>query len=130
MEAPEAIFLFIVFAFAIFLGVVQMNAEEDNRNATPIALNQLISLAKLGGHQKWSVTIVRRSGFVHDAWTITGSAQNAIDSATVKMRQAKIFDVRIRENTSTKFDVLAFYDSAGNRRTGKYVGGFIITAET
>jgi hypothetical protein len=126
MEPGSVFLLIVVFFVAIFLGVVQLQSEEELKNLKPTSTSELPSLAQLSGTAKWTVTIMRRSGYVYDEWEITGSAKNAIQLGISKLHQARIYDVHVRENSLKKLDVIAFYESQGSRRTGKYIGGFII----
>ena len=77
----------------------------------------------------WNVSIVRRSGYDHAVWRVPGSRYAALDLAISKLRQARIDMVEVVCNTPNKLEVRAFYDSTGSRRTGKYVGGFIIVPD-
>jgi hypothetical protein len=61
---------------------------------------------------------------------VQGSRNSALNSALEKMRSARIDVVEVVCNRSDRFEVRAFYDSTGARRTGKYIGGFVITPET
>jgi hypothetical protein len=101
---------------------------EDNQGPQepPVGLSQLQTHMVLQGTGQWEVTILRRSGYVHDAWVFTGTAIGALQTAQQKMRQARIEECAIRSNTTSKFEVRAYYESTGKRRTGKYVGGFVI----
>jgi hypothetical protein len=126
MEGGSIIILLMVIGAGIFFGILQMQSEAETANRKPIAANSLRSSAKLEGERNWLVTIKRRSGYVHEAWTIFGNARSAIDSAVSKLQQARIYDVHVRSDTKEKLDVIAFYESTGSRRTGKYVGGFVI----
>lgn len=92
----------------------------------PYHLSQLASQMKLSGEGVWDVTILRRSGYVHDAWQYTGSATAALQTGVQKMRQARQEEVAITINSESKFAITAFYESTGARRTGKYIGGFEI----
>lgn len=126
MEPGTIILLVLVMLAGIFFGVLQSQSEEELRSAQPVSAGTLHIVSKLAGERTWSITIMRRSGYVHDAWTLHGTAKNAIDSGVNKLRQANIFDVMVRVDTPSKLDVIAFYESTGARRTGKYVGGFVI----
>jgi hypothetical protein len=122
---PAGLLIVAIMAIVLIILFAVINAEESNR--IPVEVNTLISIATLGARTKWNVTIMRRSGYVHDAWAVTGSAKSAIDLGVSKLRQARITTVVIVRNETECLEVRAFYDSAGRRRTGKYVGGFIIT---
>jgi hypothetical protein len=127
MEPGALVLLAATFIAAIFFGILQLESEEEHRNAAPTKTSELATLAQLSGGTEWSVTIMRRSGYVHDEWRVTGTAKNAVDLAVSKLHQARIYDVRVRTNKPIKLDVVAFYESQGRRRTGKYIGGFVIT---
>ena len=119
--------LVIVVIIAIALQFVFMAGEEDekNRQATPVS--HLRDMLELTDNSMWSVTIMRRSGYVQSAWHVPGSRYNALDLALEKMRSARIDMVEVVCNKSDKFEARAFYGSTGARRTGKYIGGIVIT---
>lgn len=81
----------------------------------------------LSGTRTWNVTILRRSGYAQDGWDFHGNALGALQTAEAKMRQAGLNDFTIQSNNKLKFEVRAYFESSGKRRTGKYVGGFVIT---
>ncbi|MBI1404281.1 MAG: hypothetical protein GC147_13860 [Porphyrobacter sp.] len=117
------IFLALAIPAYLIFGEIESGPSEP-----PVPLSRLQSVMALQGTKAWSVTIVRRSGYIHDAWTYTGTALGALQTAQQKMRQAKLEDFAIRANTPHRFEVTAYFESAGRRRTGKYIGGFVIAA--
>ena len=120
--AISAVFLIVSIPAYLLFG-----DQSDRPSEPPVTLHNLSSVMLLSGNGAWRITIVRRSGYVHDAWEFQGSASSALQTALQKMRQARINDFSILTNSASKFEARAYYESTGRRRTGKYVGGFIIT---
>lgn len=114
--------------FAMAIPAYLMFGEQSGPQLDgPHGLSSLATLMKLTGEGIWDATIERRSGYVHDGWQFTGSAYGALQTALQKLRQARMEQVAISCNDEKRFRVIAYYESTGNRRTGKYVGGFVIT---
>ena len=116
--------LFLILAIPAYLA---FGEDSQGPQEPPISLSDLPSHMVMQGNGQWEVTILRRSGYGHDAWVFTGSAVGALHTAQQKMRQARIEECAIRANSASRFDVRAYYESIGKRRTGKYVGGFVIS---
>jgi hypothetical protein len=115
--------IFLAMAIPAYL---MFGEQSENQFDGPHSLSSLASLMKLTGDGDWEVTIERRSGYVHDAWKFTGSANGALQTALQKLRQARVEEVAITCNDERRFRVKAYFDSPGLRRTGKYVGGFVV----
>jgi hypothetical protein len=116
--------VFLTIAIPAFLLV---GKEKSRTIAPPVSLHELRAQMALNGTRTWNVTILRRSGYAQDGWDFHGSAVAALQTAESKMRPAGLSDFMIRSNSQTKFEVRAYYESTGKRRTGKYIGGFVIT---
>jgi hypothetical protein len=116
--------VFLMFAIPAFFLV---GKEKGRAIAPPIQLHELRGQMALSGTRIWNVTILRRSGYAQDGWDFHGNAVAALQTAESKMRQASLTDFVIRSNNQMKFEVRAYYESSGKRRTGKYIGGFVIT---
>lgn len=131
MERTFLELLVITGLFLILAVPAYLLFGEDNQGPQepPVSLSQIQTHMVLQGTGQWEVTILRRSGYVHDAWVFTGTALGALQTAQQKMRQARIEECAIRSNTASKFEVRAYYESTGKRRTGKYVGGFVIMSK-
>ena len=127
MDAGSILLLLFVIVVGIGFGILQLQSG-DEKAQHPVTTSTLRDQSNLMGEGRWLVTITRRSGYVHDEWETYGTAKNAIDSAVAKLHQARIYEVAIRVNKPNKLDVAAFYESTGRRRTGKYIGGFVIQA--
>lgn len=123
LELLVIIGLFLILAIPAYL---IFGDDSQGPGEPPISLAQLQTYMVLQGTGQWEVTILRRSGYVHDAWVFTGTAVGALQTAQQKMRQARIEECSIRSNTASKFEVRAYYESTGRRRTGKYIGGFVV----
>ena len=127
MPVENVIGLVFVVLLAVVLGVVLSTAEENSANRTPYDLSDLETIMQLTAANNWEIAIMRRSDFVHSGWTIAGTRRQALNFAISKLRQARIATVSVVRNEVQVFEVQAYYESAGSRRTGKYIGGFVIT---
>jgi hypothetical protein len=133
MPTESAIGIIVVVILFIVVVTIQLSLtanEEEERNRKPTPVSHLRGILALSDHMMWQVTITRRSGYVHSDWHVAGSRNIALDVALDKMRSARIDTVAVICNRSDKFEARAFYDSTGARRTGKYIGGFMITPRT
>lgn len=126
LDGSAIVILLLVIVVSAFFGIVQLIGDEETKTRRPLSLEALANAAMLEGNHEWAVNIIRRSGYVHSSWAMQGSAFSAIAFANSKLRQAKIYDVSIKVNAVDRLEVIAFYESQGARRTGKYVGGFVI----
>ncbi len=127
MEQQSPFILIVVMLFAIVMGVLFESAKAETENRVPVPIRDLASLVVLRPSRKWCVTVMRRSGYVHDEWEFTGTATGAVEFANLKLAKARIDLVQIVTNNEKRFEVRAFYESTGTRRAGKYVGGYVIT---
>jgi hypothetical protein len=121
--------ILIAVILAVVIGIHFEIAKEEHKNRVPTPVSHLASLFQMADGDNWSVTITRRSGYESSAWVVPSSKYHALDFAIGKLRQARIDIVEIISNAPNKLEVRAFYDSTGLRRTGKYIGGFIITPQ-
>lgn len=126
MSEQTAVLIFLISILGIGAGLMFESAKVDYANRIPVAIHELRSRIALKDAYSWNITITRRSGYVSSVRTISGQKIAALDFAVGKLQQARIHMVEIVTNESHKFEVRAFYESAGHRRTGKYVGGFFI----
>lgn len=129
MPTENVVGILITVILAVVIGIYFEIAKEEHKNRVPTPVSHLASLFQLGDGDNWSVTITRRSGYESSAWAVPNSKYHALDFAIGKLRQARIDVVEIVTNTPNKLEVRAFYDSTGSRRTGKYIGGFVITPQ-
>lgn len=126
MSAGAVIGVIVLIIVAAALQILLSETEEAAKNRQPTHVAHLRGILELTDHGMWHVTITRRSGYEHSAWDVPGSKDNALDLALEKIRPARIDMVEVVCNRPEKFEVRAFYDSTGARRTGKYISGFII----
>ena len=125
--APESVFgLVVVFVLTIALGLLFSSNDTQSGPRNPIGLADLSVQCELSDAHEWEITITRRSGYVDSVWEFRGNKRGVVDFANAKLRQARIGAVAIRYNAPKRFEVVAFFESSGQRRTGKYVGGYII----
>ncbi len=116
--------LLLFFSIPAYLEFGEHDLTEPSEH---LHVSELASRMSLSGSGAWEVTILRRSGYVHDAWEYHGTAIGALQTAQQKLRQASLEMHCVRANSAEKFEAIAAYESAGARRTGKYIGGFVIT---
>ena len=127
MPVENVIGLLFIGILAVVLAVVLSTAEENSANIIPFGLSGLEAAMQLTAANNWEIAIMRRSGYVHSGWSIAGTRREALNFAIAKLRKARIDTVSIVRNDTLIFEVRAYYESSGSRRTGKYVGGFVIT---
>lgn len=127
MPVESAIGLVFVGILAVVLAIVLSTAEENSASIIPYELSGLEAIMQLTAANNWEIAIMRRSGYVYSGWTIAGTRREALNFSISKLRKARIDTVSIVRNETQVFEVRAYYESAGSRRTGKYVGGFVIT---
>ena len=129
MPTENLIALIFVAILAIVINFAFVAMEQENKNRVPTPVSHLSAIMLLAESGNWSVSILRRSGYNDAACRVPGSRYAALELAVSKLRQARIDTVEVVCNTPNKLEVRAFYDSTGSRRTGKYVGGFIIVPD-
>ena len=127
MPVENVIGLVFVGILAVVLAVVLSTAEENSTNLVAYELPDLEAVMQLTAANNWEIAVIRRSGYVHSGWTIAGNRREALNFAISKLRKARIDTVSIVRNEINVLEVRAYYESVGRRRTGKYVGGFVIT---
>ena len=127
MPVENVIGLVFVGILAVVLAVVLSTAEKNSKNIVAYDLPGLEAVMQLTAANNWEIAVMRRSGYVHSGWTIAGTRREVLNFAISKLRKARIDTVSIVRNEMKVFEVRAYYESAGSRRTGKYVGGFVIT---
>ncbi len=133
MPTDSDIGIIVVVILLIVVLIIQLSVtanEQEERNRKPTPVSHLRGMLALSDHRMWHVTVTRRSGYVHSDWQVAGSKDVALDVALNNMRAARIDVVAVICNRSDKFEARAFYNSAGARRTGKYIGGFVISPKT
>lgn len=63
---------------------------------------------------------------LYSTWNVTGNREAAMNLAISKLKKARIETVAMVRNEPTWMEVAAYYESGGQRRTGQYVGGFVV----
>lgn len=77
----------------------------QNSAATPaIAVEQLRTLAQLGGAGTWLITIYRHGGIIESRKEVAGDASYAIGLATDRMERARIRMITITTITPAKLE--------------------------
>ena len=127
MEASIELIIWLVIILIVAVPAQVLLDNQQDASKAPVLIGQMPEIMKLKGVGTWEITIMRRSGHVHSAWIYSGKADDALKVALQKVRQARLEYFSIISNSESLFAVQAFYDSAGLRRTGKYIGGFEIT---
>lgn len=79
---------------------------------------------QLAGAAVWQITIIRKSGYLHDVRELVGTAEQAVSKALTSCRKSGIYNIIITKNEPA---TLEFY-SANQEGGGKTIGGFRISA--
>lgn len=99
---------------------------DDPNDQSVLHLEQVPAVANLTGSGVYHLTIWRQSGNVHQSWTITGTAAQAVSQMLSTFRRARIPAVAIKTNTESELDVWRLFHNHRGRAEGKRVGGATI----
>lgn len=110
--------------FAI-VAVIMAFAGDGSIKGTASNIEVLPAQSKLTGFHFWQITVLRKSGYIHDVREFRGDAQGAIKNALSTFKRAGIFSIVVTENTDRQ---LEFY-SANRAGRGKSVGGIRINCQ-
>ncbi len=86
-------------------------------------IDNLLNDAQLAGASLWTITIFRKSGYLHDVREFRGDANAAIAKALTSCRKSGIYNIIITKNEPA---ILEFYSTNQDGR-GKAIGGFRIS---
>lgn len=108
----------------IFFGIVVALQGDGAIKGVGSTIEELPRQAELSGSALWQITILRKSGYIHDVREVLGNANDAIAKAISSCRRSGIYSLIITHNDPAK---LEFYSSNQDGR-GKAIGGFRIIA--
>lgn len=95
---------------------------DDPTDDRTVYLDRLKEILKLAPQGVFRVTIFRQSGNIHAEHTVTGSAQEALNTALATFRRAGINAVHVGENSETELRIGRLYHDHRGRKEGKKVG--------
>ena len=122
MEIGAVIFMIV----ALICYAIIANSQGDGEiKGAASNIDNLLNDAQLAGASLWTITIFRKSGYLHDVREFRGDANAAIAKALTSCRKSGIYNIIITKNEST---FLEFY-SADQDGRGKTIGGFRISTE-
>jgi hypothetical protein len=116
------IFFFIIIIIA-FIAFYSMRGD-DIIKGTDSTIDDLPMQVQLVGTAVWQITIVRKSGYLHDVRELVGTAEQAVSKALTSCRKSGIYNIIVTKNEPS---ALEFY-SANQEGGGKAIGGFRISA--
>lgn len=107
----------------IFFVVIYALPKGEGIKGAASTIDDLPSQALLTGASLWTITIFRKSGYLHDVREFRGVASDAISKALASCRRSGIYNIIITKNEPA---ILEFY-SANQDGRGKAIGGYRIT---
>lgn len=117
------IFFFII-VFITFIVFYAMRGD-DSIKGVGSTIDDLPVHVQLVGTAAWQITIIRKSGYLHDVRELVGTAEQAVSKALTSCRKSGIYNIIITKNEPA---LLEFYSTNQNGR-GKAIGGFRISTE-
>lgn len=114
-------FIIIIIAFIAFYSL----RGDDTIKGVGSTIDDLPMQAQLAGTAVWQITIIRKSGYLHDVRELVGTAEQAVSKALTSCRKSGIYNIIITKNEPA---ILEFY-SANQDGRGKAIGGFRISTE-
>jgi hypothetical protein len=120
MEIGAVIFMIV----ALICYAIIANSQGDGEiKGAASNIDNLLNDAQLAGASLWTVTIFRKSGYLHDVREFRGDANAAIAKALTSCRKSGIYNIIITKNEPA---ILEFYSTNQDGR-GKAIGGFRLT---
>jgi hypothetical protein len=120
MEIGAVIFMIV----ALICYAIIANSQGDGEiKGAASNIDNLLDDAQLAGASLWTITIFRKSGYLHDVREFRGDANEAITKALASCRRSGIYNIIITKNEPA---ILEFY-SANQEGRGKAIGGFRLT---
>lgn len=107
----------------IVYGIIVSSQGDGEIKGVASTIDELPKQIMLMGTTHWQITILRKSGYIHDVREIVGDANKAIANTLTSCRRSGIYRIIITKNDP---DILEFYSSNQDGR-GKAIGGFRIT---
>lgn len=120
MEIGGVIAMIVMLAL---YAVIAASQGDGTIKGMPSSIDQISGEALLNGHALWQITILRKSGYIHDVREVRGDAAEAISKALSSCRRAGIYSLIVTKNEPEN---LEFYSSNQDGR-GKAIGGFRIS---
>lgn len=120
MEIGAVIFMIVALICYAIIANSQGDAEIKGAASN---IDNLLNDAQLAGASLWTITIFRKSGYLHDVREFRGDANAAIAKALTSCRKSGIYNVIITKNEPA---ILEFYSTNQDGR-GKAIGGFRLT---
>ena len=122
MEIGAVIFMIV----ALICYAIIANSQGDGEiKGAPSNIDNLLNEAQLAGASLWTITIFRKSGYLHDVREFRGDGNAAIAKALTSCRKSGIYNIIITKNEPA---ILEFYSTNQDGR-GKAIGGFRISTE-
>lgn len=121
MEIGGVIAIILMLVLYAFIAASQ---GDGTIKGTASSIDQISGEALLNGHALWQITILRKSGYIHDVREVRGDADEAISKALSSCRRAGIYGLIVTKNETKN---LEFY-SINRAGRGKAIGGFRISA--
>lgn len=107
----------------IAYGIIAASQGDGEIKGVASTIDELPTQINLMEASHWQITILRKSGYLHDLREIFGDANKAVANALSSCRRSGIFSIIITKNEP---DILEFF-SANQDGRGKAIGGFRIT---
>jgi hypothetical protein len=108
----------------IAYGIIASSQGGSAIKGVASTIDELPKQVMLVGVTHWRITILRKSGYIHDVREIFGDANKAITNALTSCRRSGIYSIIITKN---EHEILEFYSTNQDGR-GKAIGGFRITS--
>ncbi|MCF8472351.1 MAG: hypothetical protein K9G27_06125 [Sphingomonadaceae bacterium] len=115
--------IFMIVALICYVIIANSQGDGDIKGAAS-NIENLLNDAQLVGDSLWTITIFRKSGYLHDVREFMGDANTAISKALASCRRSGIYNIILTKNEPA---ILEFY-SANQEGGGKAIGGFRISA--
>lgn len=116
--------IFMVVALICYAIIANSQGDGEIKGAAS-NIDKLLNDAQLAEASLWTITIFRKSGYLHDVREFRGDANAAIAKALTSCRKSGIYNIIITKNEPA---ILEFYSTNQDGR-GKAIGGFRISTE-
>ncbi|WP_323810207.1 hypothetical protein [Sphingobium baderi] len=110
------------------MGESHKRLDDPNDDRT-VYLNRLRQILKLAPYGVFRVTIYRQSGNIHAEHQVTGSKEDALNTAIATFRRAGIDAVHVGANNETQLRIGRLYHDHRGRKEGKKIGKAHIALE-
>lgn len=113
----------VMLAALIAYGIIAASQGDGEIKGVASTIDELPAQTILMTATHWQITILRKSGYLHDVREIFGDANKAVAEALSSCRRSGIYSIIITKNEP---DILEFFSTNQDGR-GKAIGGFRIT---